>query len=109
EKVDCFTIDFLSTVLPKPDFIKIDIEGIEEYALPKALKMAKKYSPLFLIESHNPNTETAIWEFAKKANYRLIHANIFKSNSNISDHSEINTRESLNYGTVLAIPNNKII
>lgn len=104
EKVNCFTFDFLSTILPPPNFIKIDIEGIEEYALPQALKIAEKYKPLFLIESHNPDTDSAIWSFAKKANYKLIHANTYPSAYSTSAHAEVNRRE-LCHGTMLAIPN----
>jgi FkbM family methyltransferase len=58
--------------LPKPDFIKIDIEGMEYQALLGMSKTINNYSPQFHIEIHGVN------ELSKRENIRRI-AELFQS------------------------------
>jgi FkbM family methyltransferase len=54
---------FSSEEMPLPNFMKIDIEGGAVHALPGMLDVAKKASPLILIDSHNPDEDRAICNF----------------------------------------------
>lgn len=73
-KVDTITLDDAAAKYGRPDLVKIDIEGFELYALDHAEKLASSYRPIFLIESHNPQTDRKIFDFSRKYNYKLIDA-----------------------------------
>jgi Methyltransferase FkbM domain len=57
--------------VPKPDLVKLDIEGAELLALPHAEKLTSEVRPLIILELHNPECDAAAWEFAGRANYTL--------------------------------------
>jgi FkbM family methyltransferase len=53
-KVDCITLDQLvEKGIPAPDFIKIDVEGAEEFVLKGGIETLKKKKPLLMIEIHS--------------------------------------------------------
>jgi FkbM family methyltransferase len=53
--VNCITLDELvATGLPEPDFIKIDVEGAEEFVLKGASELLKRKRPFLMIEVHSP-------------------------------------------------------
>lgn len=54
-EVDCVTLDELvRTGTPEPDFIKIDVEGAEEFVLKGATKLLQHKKPFLMIEVHSP-------------------------------------------------------
>jgi FkbM family methyltransferase len=46
--------DLVRTGVPEPDFIKIDVEGAEEFVLKGARGILEKKKPLLMIEVHSP-------------------------------------------------------
>lgn len=53
--VDCITLDELvKSGIPEPDFIKIDVEGAEEFVLKGAVELLKRKRPFLMIEIHSP-------------------------------------------------------
>jgi FkbM family methyltransferase len=53
--VNCVTLDDLTkNNLPEPDFIKIDVEGAEEFVLKGGIQLLEKKKPLLMIEVHSP-------------------------------------------------------
>jgi len=57
--------------LPRPQLIKLDIEGAEELALPSAREMVRRWRPLLCVELHNPACDAALWHFAGETGYTL--------------------------------------
>lgn len=57
--------------LPKPDLIKVDIEGAEKVALNYGEYMFREVRPLLLLELHNPECDRAAWEFSRRFRYEL--------------------------------------
>lgn len=51
--VEVSTIDHLVKSYPKPDLIKIDVEGAEIFVLKGGVSLLKEFSPTLLIEVHN--------------------------------------------------------
>jgi len=53
-EVDCITIDrLIEKNFPAPDFIKIDVEGAEEFVLRGASKLFAAKKPILMIEVHS--------------------------------------------------------
>ena len=53
--VECITLDeLIKSGVPEPDFIKIDVEGAEEFVLKGAMEMLKRKKPFLMIEIHSP-------------------------------------------------------
>ena len=53
--VDCNTIDdLIASGFPAPDFIKIDVEGAEEFVLKGAIHLLASKKPVLMIEVHSP-------------------------------------------------------
>lgn len=53
--VQCVSIDgLINDGMPVPDFIKIDVEGAEEFVLKGAIKLLNSKRPLLMIEVHSP-------------------------------------------------------
>ena len=53
--VDCITLDeLISKGTPEPDFIKIDVEGAEEFVLKGANELLQRKKPFLMIEVHSP-------------------------------------------------------
>ena len=46
--------DLAGNQLPEPDFIKIDVEGAEEFVLKGALNLLRRKKPMLMIEVHSP-------------------------------------------------------
>ena len=54
-EVQSVTLDgLIKNGLPEPDFIKIDVEGAEEFVLKGGMEMLAKKKPLLMIEVHSP-------------------------------------------------------
>jgi len=53
--VECVKLDELeASGIPRPDFIKIDVEGAEEFVLKGAQQVLKEKKPFLMIEVHSP-------------------------------------------------------
>jgi FkbM family methyltransferase len=72
-KVRCMSLDeaYRDAKLPRPDLIKIDIEGAELEALQYLDKITTEVRPVIILELHNPECDAAAWEFSQRANYSL--------------------------------------
>ena len=57
--------------IPRPDLIKIDIEGFEEVALRYTQKLMDEVAPLIILELHNPDCDKAAWSLAQRWNCEL--------------------------------------
>lgn len=57
--------------IPRPDLIKIDIEGAELIALEHLQRITQLARPLILLELHNPLCDAAAWKFAQSHGYSL--------------------------------------
>ncbi len=54
-EVDGISIDYLvENGTPAPDFVKIDVEGAEEFVLGGAIQVLKNHKPILMIEIHSP-------------------------------------------------------
>jgi FkbM family methyltransferase len=73
ERVEVISLDqaVLEKKLPKPDLIKIDIDGSEKDALVNGEYMFEKVRPLILLELHNPECDRAAWDFSQRYRYEL--------------------------------------
>ena len=72
-EVDMVSIDSLK--LPKVDFIKIDIEGMEMEALAGARKTLNKHKPMLLVE-HMKSDEMRIKAFLEDSSYNCFQIGI---------------------------------
>ena len=53
--VECITLDeLINKGTPEPDFIKIDVEGAEEFVLKGASELLQRKKPFLMIEVHSP-------------------------------------------------------
>jgi FkbM family methyltransferase len=57
--------------LPRPDLIKIDIEGAEAFALAGSVRLCHEVGPTIILELHNPDCDRAAWEWARDTNYEM--------------------------------------
>lgn len=81
KKVKLRTLDSLAGELGLPDIIKVDIDGAELFALDTADKIFQKEDIIFIIESHNPDTDKKITEFLDRNNcivYSINEKRFFK-------------------------------
>ena len=62
-EVEFKTINWLAANIGAPDFVKIDIDGAELYALDEADKIFDNENAIVLIESHNHQTNLKITSF----------------------------------------------
>jgi FkbM family methyltransferase len=71
--VRCMSLDeaYFDPAIPNPDFIKLDIEGAEQFALKHADRLSKELGPVIMLELHNPECDRAAWEFSQRTGYRL--------------------------------------
>jgi hypothetical protein len=79
---------------PRPDLIKLDIDGAELWALDYAELLATQVRPLFLVELHNPECDSAAWRFASRWNYKI---------ERFETGEAVDTAESV-HGTILLTP-----
>jgi FkbM family methyltransferase len=72
-RIPCLSLDqlYLERSLPKPNLIKLDIEGAEKDALAFAGRLVNEVKPVIVLELHNPECDEAAWHFSKKAGYRI--------------------------------------
>ncbi len=73
-RIPCFSLDqlYLDRSLPKPNLIKLDIEGAEKDALSFAGRLVSEVRPLIVLELHNRECDEAAWHFAEDVGYRII-------------------------------------
>lgn len=71
--VKCMSLDQAAAdpTLPRPDLVKIDIEGAELMALDHMHALASEIRPVLLLELHNPECDKKAWEFARRYDYQL--------------------------------------
>jgi FkbM family methyltransferase len=95
-RVECISLDqaLLDKELPKPDLIKLDIEGAEKDALQHAVCIFEQVRPLLLLELHNPECDRAAWDFSRRFRYELT----------CLDTGEVFTKPEEVHGTVLCRP-----
>jgi FkbM family methyltransferase len=75
-KVRAHTLDTMARLFGIPDFVKLDIEGAEITALNHTKMLTDSRRTILLIESHNPETDTKIFNFAQEASYSLRRAEV---------------------------------
>jgi FkbM family methyltransferase len=97
-KVTCKSLDqlLLDGLAPRPDLIKLDIDGAELWAFQHMDTLATTVRPIFLIELHNPQCDEAAWRFASRCNYGIADF----------DTGEVFTRAESVHGTILLTPRN---
>ena len=77
QKIILDTVDNMQKGLPPPDFIKIDVEGAELYALRGAAETLKKHHPKILLEFNRDTFEAAgytqqdVLDFLGQFNYKF--------------------------------------
>lgn len=71
KQVVSVTADFLLQHWPRPDFIKVDVEGAEILFLRGATELLKVVRPIFYIEVNDENRDSAT-EILISNNYRLF-------------------------------------
>jgi len=84
--VPTLTLDFLMNFFPKPDFVKIDIEGAELMAIESAQKLIKDVRPTFYIEV-GEDVSSQIYDIFQAADYSVIDPQTDK----VLDHCLANT------------------
>ena len=77
---------FTNYRLRKPDFVKIDIEGSEIYAVAGMLELIKEYKPVLLIEIHGRKAAEQTFMQFKDLNYRFQD---IASAKNFSNYEEL--------------------
>ena len=72
-RIECISFDqaHFEKGLPRPQLIKIDIEGAEKKALQHGSRLFTEVRPLLLLELHNPECDLAAWEFSRNFDYEL--------------------------------------
>jgi hypothetical protein len=79
---------------PKPDVIKIDIEGGEVLALPGMERLLIEKRPLILLELHGPDAALAVWNFLTNHSYRICRMG--------AGYPEVRSLEALDWKAYLA-------
>ncbi len=64
--------DFVANGAPKPDFIKIDIEGSEGPALSGFSETLELCQPIFSIDLHSPEQDRAVGKFLSERDYKIF-------------------------------------
>ena len=69
------TVDHLVFIegCPKPDIVKIDVEGAEVLVLEGGLVTIKRYSPALFIEVHGLNNARKVWDLMNELQYFCQH------------------------------------
>jgi FkbM family methyltransferase len=57
--------------IPRPQLVKIDIEGAELIALKYIGKMCTELRPVIILELHNPECDAAAWDFSQRYSYSM--------------------------------------
>jgi FkbM family methyltransferase len=71
--VQCITLDeMVKNGIPEPDFIKIDVEGSEEFVLKGAVELLKNKRPYLMIEIHSPEIGKRCMEILKNYYSKII-------------------------------------
>jgi FkbM family methyltransferase len=72
-RAQCLSLDeaYRDPWIPRPDVIKLDIEGAEQFALKYVDTLAAEVGPIIMLELHNPECDAAAWEFSQRTGYRL--------------------------------------
>lgn len=71
--VKCISLDdFVFSGNPEPDFIKIDVEGVEDYVLKGASELLKRKKPILLIEIHSKDIGESCYKILEKIYSSII-------------------------------------
>ena len=73
--VPTFTLDFLLENFPKPNFVKVDVEGAERFVFSQADKLLSEVKPVILTEVDSPNFDFLTSKF-RSYNYDLFDADV---------------------------------
>ncbi len=90
-----------STLRPTPDFIKMDIEGGGVFALKGCTQCCEKARPLFYIESHTPDEDSAISVIVTNHDYAAFR---IETNSWVKRPDHIYPHPDGIWGTVFLCP-----
>jgi len=86
-KVPCITLDSLH--LEKCNFIKMDVEGMEKFALMGCVETIKKFHPIMYLEDDRENKSKELREFIGTLGYRIEEHNALLFNS--KNYSNVTT------------------
>jgi FkbM family methyltransferase len=100
-RVVCMSLDqaFYVKNVPRPNLIKLDIEGAEKDAMSYLTRLVTDVKPQILLELHNPECDRAAWNFSKNTGYRLWSM----------DTGRPVTHEEQVHGTLLAVSADEVI
>ena len=73
--VPIFTLDFLLDNFPKPNFVKVDVEGAEHLVFSQADKLLSEVKPMILVEVESRNFDFLTSKF-KTFGYDLFDADV---------------------------------
>lgn len=66
-EVECMSLDqLIKDGMPEPDFIKIDVEGAEEFVLKGSTELMQRKKPVLMIEVHSPEIGKRCYAILKK-------------------------------------------
>lgn len=102
-EVPIITIDAL--ILPKCNFIKMDVEGMEQIAIEGAVKTIARLKPILYLEDDRPEKSASLRKYVSNLGYKISshRALLFnKNNFNGQSHNVFSNTESQN---ILCIPN----
>lgn len=77
-EVEAISLDSLAEHYRAPDFVKMDIEGAEQYALRGAKTLLSAGNASWLIEIHNIIAQEECWRILKSFSYQIVHLGIEK-------------------------------
>lgn len=103
--------DFIAEGNPRPDFIKIDIEGAEGKALNGFVKNIEQCFPRMVIELHHPEADREVGQFLKFFNYQAFRFEPFKKLffEKVINYDAVFPTEGGVWGTLFCIgPNDKL-
>lgn len=78
--VDVITLDSLN--LPRCDFLKIDVEGMELQVLRGGKNLIETYRPIIYAEADRPEKNSALFAWLQGAGYRIYRHTAFLYNKN---------------------------
>jgi FkbM family methyltransferase len=106
-EISCVNLDELVFEMgyPKPDFVKIDVEGAEHYVLSSSHRTGMEIRPIILLELHNPEGEKAAERWL--ATYEYIAIDVHSGNR-VSTAEEFHKAGNYEQCTLFMLPREKL-